>query len=181
VTTAESSGPRASTPAVLEETRSESEVVAALQVVNAEFVRGFGGSDAAWYRAHLRDDFVCTLADGRRINKSEFLRGAEEWPIADCIGCDEIDVRPLGDVALTHGVMHQRAGETIVLTRYTAVWHAESKHWRAVAAQFTPVAPTEGRSPLPDGRRSDDERCHVGWRFRLRRFAAPAQPPSREG
>jgi ketosteroid isomerase-like protein len=53
---------------------------------------------------------------------------------------DEVDVRPLGDVALVHGVTHYiRDGEP-ASTRYTDVWQRREGRWQAVAAQLTRVA-----------------------------------------
>jgi hypothetical protein len=134
------SGPRAFDAAAVEERCRESEAVAAIHLLNAEFIRGFAESDVTWYREHLRDDFVCTLVDGQRIDKDEFLRLASHAAKAGRITSDEVDVRPLGDVALAQGVMHRLVGETTVLTRYTVVWRSWGERWQAVAAQFTRVA-----------------------------------------
>ena len=53
---------------------------------------------------------------------------------------DEVDVRPLGDVALVHGVTHYVRNGEPASTRYTDVWRREAGRWRAVAAQLTAVA-----------------------------------------
>jgi hypothetical protein len=66
---------RASGPAVVGETPSELEAVTALHVSNAAFVRGLGGSGVAWYREHLCDDFVCTLATGGAAAPAGLTRG----------------------------------------------------------------------------------------------------------
>jgi hypothetical protein len=112
--------------------------VATLHQLNAECVRSLLDCNGAWYSEHLGDDFVCTLADGRRTNKHEFLRHLREQPQAETVGCDDVDVHLLDDtaVALVHGVIHVW-GKTLTLMRYTMIWQAKPERWQAVAAQFT--------------------------------------------
>ena len=118
----------------------EDEAVAELHDLNAAYIRAFVESDTAWYRKHLGDDFVCTLADGRRINKAEFLRRTEKGPGVKDVTYDEIDVRPLGDAALVHGVTSYTRDGAPASTRYTDVWQLREGCWLAVAAQLTSVA-----------------------------------------
>lgn len=113
--------------------------VAALHELNAEYIRAFAESDVTWYEENLSEDFVCTLADGRRIAKAEFLRLIEEGPGVTNVAYDQVDVRPLGEVALVHGVTHYRRDGLPASTRYTDVWRSRDDHWQAVAAQLTSV------------------------------------------
>jgi ketosteroid isomerase-like protein len=53
---------------------------------------------------------------------------------------DEVDVRPLGNVAVVHGVTHYVRDGAPASTRYTDVWQCREGRWRAVAAQLTAVA-----------------------------------------
>jgi len=85
---------------------AEADAVASLHELNAHYIRAFVESDTDWYREHLSDDFVCTLANGRRIDKEEFLQKNAAGPGVTGVSYDEIDVRPLGDTALVHGVTH---------------------------------------------------------------------------
>jgi hypothetical protein len=119
---------------------AEAEAVATLHDLNAQYIRAFVESDTGWYREHLGDDFVCTLADGRRIDKDEFLQRNAAGPGVTNVSYDEIDVRPLGDAALVHGVTHYTRSGSPGSTRYTDVWHFRDGHWVAVAAQLTSVA-----------------------------------------
>jgi ketosteroid isomerase-like protein len=127
-------------PDVVAAATREDEAVAALHDLNAQYIRAFVESDIAWYNEHLGEDFVCTLADGRRINKAEFLRRTEEGPGVKDVTYDEIDVRPLGDAGLVHGVTHYARDGVPASTRYTDVWQLREGRWLAVAAQLTPVA-----------------------------------------
>jgi hypothetical protein len=136
--------------------------IAALHLLNSEFVRACGESDLVWYGEHLGADFVCTLADGERVSRDEFLRRTELEPRAERIGCDDVDVRLLGDVALVHGVMYRLSTGAVALTRYTTVWQSRRARWHVVAAQFTKLAPTRN----PD----------VARPSRVRRLAARLVP-----
>ena len=119
---------------------AEADAVANLHSLNAHYIRAFVESDTAWYREHLSDDFVCTLADGRRIDKDEFLERNAGGPGVTRVTYDEIDVRPLGDTALVHGVTHYTRNGSRASTRYTDIWHFRDDRWQAVAAQLTRVA-----------------------------------------
>src|SRR4029453_2922462 len=49
-------------------------------------IPSFHNRGAAWESQHPDDDFICVLADGRRINKHEFLRHLREQPRAETVG-----------------------------------------------------------------------------------------------
>jgi ketosteroid isomerase-like protein len=117
----------------------EADAVATLHDLNAHYIRAFVEADTAWYSEHLSDDFVCTLADGRRIDKAEFLQRNAKKPGVTNVTYDQIDVRLLGDVALVHGVTHYLRDGSPASTRYTDVWSAREGRWQAVAAQLTSV------------------------------------------
>ena len=128
------------TEQAVEASIAETDAVAALHELNAHYIRAFVEANVDWYREHLSDDFVCTLADGRRIGKAEFLARAAEGPGVGDISYDEVDVRPLGEVALVHGVTHFLREGAPGSTRYTDVWHLRVGRWLAVAAQLTTVS-----------------------------------------
>src|SRR6266542_6139313 len=127
-------------PELLSPETRESEVVAALHELNAQYIGAFVESDVTWYRRHLSEDFVCTLADGRRIGKDEFLERNEQGPGVTGVSYDEVDVRPVGDVALVQGVTHYTRDGAPASTRYTDVWRLRDGRWQAIAAQLTAVA-----------------------------------------
>lgn len=110
-----------------------------LHELNAQYIRAFVESDVTWYEENLGEDFACTLADGRRIAKAEFLRLIEAGPGVTNVTYDQVDVRPLGEVALVHGVTHYRRDGVPASTRYTDVWRLGDGRWQAVAAQLTSV------------------------------------------
>jgi ketosteroid isomerase-like protein len=118
----------------------EAETVATLHRLNADYIRSFIECDVAWYSENLSEDFTCSLADGRRIGKEEFLEQVAAGPGVTDVTYDQVDVRPLGDVALVHGVTHCVRDREPASTRYTDVWRRREGRWLAVAAQLTSVA-----------------------------------------
>jgi ketosteroid isomerase-like protein len=119
--------------------QAEMAAVAALHRLNDEYMHAFVESDTVWYCEHLSDDFVCTLDDGRHIDKTQFLLRTAEAGVTD-VRYDEIDVRLLGDVALVQGATHGVRNGEPRSTRYTVVWRFRDGRWQAVAVQLTSVA-----------------------------------------
>jgi ketosteroid isomerase-like protein len=118
----------------------EAEAVAILHRLNEQYIRAFVEADVPWYVENLSAAFTCSLADGRRIGKEEFLHMVAAGPGVTDVTFDEIDVKPLGNVALVHGVTHfVRDGERMS-SRYTDIWQRRDGRWRAVATQLTTVA-----------------------------------------
>jgi len=58
----------------------DTSTVATLHALNAHYIRALAESNTAWYADWLSDDFVCTLADGRSIDKTEFLHRGPKAP-----------------------------------------------------------------------------------------------------
>jgi hypothetical protein len=125
--------------AVAEARAEEAQAVCELHRLNARYIRAFVEADVAWYDEHLSADFTCSLADGKRIGKAQFLDRVAAGPGVIDVTYDEVDVRPLGDVALVHGVTHYLCCGQPASTRYTDVWALRGDRWQAVAAQLTAV------------------------------------------
>lgn len=113
--------------------------VGTIHRLNAEFVQALSRFDCAWFVTHLPQEFVCTLPNGERIRKDEFIRRTHDRESPRIVGCDEVDVHPLGAVALVHGAMHTVEGGSAVITRFTAVWQLRQGNWQPLAAQLTPL------------------------------------------
>lgn len=118
-------------------TTAEAETVESLHLLNAEAVGAIERSDARWFHEHLGDDFVCTLPDGRRLDRAGFLRESAEHRLTENLTCDEVDVRPLGRLGIVHGVVH--SGRERSSTRFTHVWLVRDGRWQLVAAHLSRV------------------------------------------
>jgi ketosteroid isomerase-like protein len=117
------------------------EAVATLHRLNAERIVAWARRDLAWCRAHLAEDFVSVLADGRRVDKAGYLGLAVETSGAADGSSEEVDVHLLGKVALIRGVARYRYGDSDVSMRYTDVWVERGGGWVIVSAHFTALGP----------------------------------------
>ncbi len=118
----------------------EADALAALLDLNRLYIRAFVEADVAWYDDHLSDEFVCTLADGRRIGKPAFLKRNAEGPGATDVRAEVVDVVLMGNSALVHGTTHYTRDGSPAATSYTDVWWRRGGRWQAIAAQLTAVA-----------------------------------------
>ena len=114
---------------------------AALRRLNDDYTRAFVASDASRFRNLLSDDFRAVLADGRRIDRAEFLRQAGQPAGAMDFRVRDVEVRLYGDTALVGALAtYRHADGSIVRTRYIGVWVRGGTRWRIVSIQFTRIA-----------------------------------------
>ena len=118
---------------------AEAETVASLHRLNAEAVCALARSDTTWFRKYLIDDFVCTLADGRRLDRAGFLGQMSERSPVENFACDEVDVRPLGALGIVHGVVHSGQEGSPPSSRFTHVWLVRDGRWQLAAAHLSCV------------------------------------------
>jgi len=110
---------------------------AAILRLNQDHIRAFVTSDVALYRDLLADDFHAVLADGREIDKAEFLvqaarpAGVSEYHIED------VWVRRFGDTALLPArLAYKHSDGSAVRTFYVDVYVRRDGRWRLASAQF---------------------------------------------
>lgn len=112
-----------------------------LRQMNDDYVRAFLGCDVARFRAILADDFSGVLADGRVIDKAEFLREAAEPPDARDLRLHGVTIRVFGDSAVVAAlVTYARGSGTGVRTRYSSIYARRGGLWQIVWVQWTRVA-----------------------------------------
>lgn len=111
--------------------------LAVLTRLNDDYIASVRRSDVARFREILAADFLCTLADGRLIDRDEFLANAAAPTTAHGLEVHDVHVRVLGDTAIVHAATtfthpDGRPGRG----RYTDIWARRDGRWVAVAAQF---------------------------------------------
>jgi ketosteroid isomerase-like protein len=112
----------------------------ALRQLNADYVKAFLACDVERFRVILGDDFSGVLADGRVIDKAEFLREAARPPDAHDLRLREVSIRQFGDSAVvTALVAYGRADGTAVRTRYSTIVARRAGQWLIVWVQWTRV------------------------------------------
>jgi hypothetical protein len=112
----------------------------ALRQLNDDYVRAFLSCDVARFRVLLADDFGGVLADGRVIDKAEFLREAAQPPDAKDLRLHDVSIREFGDSAVVAAlVSYGRANGTAVRTRYSSIFARRRGQWEIVWVQWTRV------------------------------------------
>ncbi len=110
----------------------------ALRQLNDDYVRAFLACDVARFRTLIADDFVGVLADGRVIDKAEFLREATAPPDAHGLRLHDVLIREFTDTAIVGAyVTYSRADGKAVRTRYTTLYARRGGSWVVVWVQWT--------------------------------------------
>jgi hypothetical protein len=112
-----------------------------LRQLNDDYVKAFLSSDTARFKALLADDFAGVLADGRVIDKAEFLREAQVKPDALDLRLRGVVIHAYGDSAMVMAaVTYHRADGTSVRTRYTTLYVRRDASWVIAWVQWTRVS-----------------------------------------
>ncbi len=111
-----------------------------LRQLNDDYVRAFLACDVARFRTLLADDFYGVLADGRVIDKPEFLRQAATPPALRAFRIRDVAVRLFGDAAIVNDLAaFRKADGSPGLTRYVDVYARRHGQWQVVSVQITRV------------------------------------------
>jgi hypothetical protein len=114
---------------------------AAIRQLNTDYVRAFLACDVARFKTLLADDFTGVLADGRVINKADFLLLAKDNLDAHDLRLRDLVIRPYADTAIVGAlVTYDRAKGPTVRTRYSSLYVRRDGHWAIVWTQWTRVA-----------------------------------------
>lgn len=120
---------------------AEADAVGSLHQLTERSVEAFAQCDGSWFDENLSTDFVGTLGDGRRVDKVRLLTPGGKGGLVENVTCDDVDVRPFGQLGIVHGVAHCSLGDSRTATRFTQVWLVRDGRWQLATAQLTRVAP----------------------------------------
>jgi ketosteroid isomerase-like protein len=113
-----------------------------VEELNRGYVDAFLKSDAAWYREHLADDFVCIVSDGSVLDRDQFLVDAAKGPGVRSYTLHDVKVRTYGSVAVVQARgEYTRPDGTAGQSRYIDVWVLRDGKWKTVSAQITRISP----------------------------------------
>jgi ketosteroid isomerase-like protein len=111
--------------------------IATLLALNDDYIRSVQQSDVQRFREILAEDFLCSLPDGRLVDRATFLgQIAAPAPIAN-LRAHDVHVRVLGDFALVHARTTFTTDGRPGAGRYTDAWARRNGHWVAIAAHVT--------------------------------------------
>ena len=118
-------------------TRTPADDMATLAQLNQDYIDAVRTSNVQRFTEILGDDFLCTLADGSLIDRTQFLAHVAQPTTALGLQAHDVNVRLLGDTAIVHAATSftfpdGKPGRG----RYTDVWVRRNGQWVAVAAQF---------------------------------------------
>ncbi len=114
----------------------------ALKQLNEAYTKAFLASDVGFFHSLLTDDFVGVLADGRLIDRKEFLSQAALPPPVHAFEVHDPVIHVYGESAVvTAWVTYKRADETQARTRYIDLYVKVAGHWRMASVQWTRLAP----------------------------------------
>lgn len=108
-----------------------------LEDLNRHFVRSAEHSDAAWYQAHLAEDFLSSHRDGSIVDRTAFLqRISGPYPGTELQAVD-VQIRFVGELALIHAGFRYKAPDGRWGTgRYTDIYTRRQQRWLCVSAHF---------------------------------------------
>ena len=109
-----------------------------LRDLNSDYIDSVQNSDVRRFDEILADDFLCTSADGRLLDRKGFLEHTAHPVTISNLQAHDVNVRLLGDFAIVHARTtftgpDGRPGAS----RYTDVWARRNGQWLAISAQIT--------------------------------------------
>lgn len=114
---------------------------ATIRRLNTAYLDAFLTCNVARYRELLADDFRGVLADGREIDKAEFLKQSAVPPPVTHFRNKDIAVRIYGDTALVNArAVYNRPDGAETQTRYVTVYVRRQERWQVVSTQLTRIA-----------------------------------------
>jgi ketosteroid isomerase-like protein len=112
-----------------------------IRQMNDDYVRAFLACDVVRFQSLLADDFTGVLADGRVIDKAEFLREARAKPDVQGLRLHDVVIRLYGDTAVVGAlVTYRRANGSEVRTRYSSIFVHRADRWAIVWVQWIHIA-----------------------------------------
>jgi ketosteroid isomerase-like protein len=130
----------------------------ALTALNRDYIHSVQIGDVQRFEEILAEDFLCSNPDGSLVDKKQFLAQRARHVTISGLSVEDVRVRILGDVAITHArTSYTTSGGDQRNGRYTDVWSRRDGRWLAVSAHVTrqpcskPTFSSRGRLWAPYG------------------------------
>src|SRR6266700_7142283 len=109
-----------------------------LIALNRDYVDSVQQGDVRRFQEILAEDFLCSNPDGSLVDKRQFLQQTAQPVSISGLTAEDVRVRILGDVAITHArTSYTTADGGRRYGRYTDVWARRNGKWLAVSAHVT--------------------------------------------
>ena len=111
---------------------------AALQDLNASYIRSVQLSDVRWFEENLADDFLNSNPDGSLVDRAGFLAQIARPSGVSNLAAEDVRIRILGDFAIIHArTVYRKADGEAGAGRYTDVYARRAGRWLCVAAHVS--------------------------------------------
>jgi ketosteroid isomerase-like protein len=126
------------TPPAAAPVHPPAEALETLFRLNSDYIQSVIRSDVHRFSELLASDFLCSLPDGRLIDRTEFLKHTAEPYQFQELEAHDVNVRLMGDFAIVHArttFIHPDGARGA--GRYTDIWVKRDGQWRAAAAHVS--------------------------------------------
>jgi ketosteroid isomerase-like protein len=119
----------------------QADTVTELEQLNADYIHSVQHGDVRRFDQILAADFLCSLPDGRLIDRGEFLQMTAQPVTITDLAAHDVVIRLFDKVAIVHARTTYRATDGRAASgRYTDVWAHRDGRWLAVSAHVTRLA-----------------------------------------
>ena len=116
----------------------DTETMTELERLNADYINSVQRGDVTRFDQILASDFLCSLPDGRLIDRAQFLQITAQPVTIKNLQAHEVNIRVMGEMAIVHArTTYTMADGRPGTGRYTDVWARRDGHWLAVSAHVT--------------------------------------------
>jgi ketosteroid isomerase-like protein len=115
------------------------DAIAAIRLLNQEYIDAARTNDARWFSTHMADDVVVVLGSGRRLTKPEFLRMLAEEPKSyKSLTARSVTVRAFGaTLQVDADAPWELSDGASGVSRYIDTYAWIDGRWQVISAQIT--------------------------------------------
>jgi hypothetical protein len=119
----------------------DTQAIAAVRVLNQQYIAATRTNDADWFSRNLADDAVIVLDGGRRFRKPEFLALLQNDPrLYRSLTVQDVTLRAFGNmVQVDANAPWELPDGTSGVSRYIDTWVRLESRWHVVSVQVTPL------------------------------------------
>ncbi len=115
------------------------DAIAAVRLLNQQYIDAARSHDAQWFRAHMAEDVLVVLGAGRRLRKPEFLSMVMNEPKGfKSLTVRDVTLRAFGPtVQVDADAPWELAGGDKGVSRYIDTYAWLDCRWQVISAQIT--------------------------------------------
>jgi hypothetical protein len=120
---------------------SAAEAIAAVRILNQQYIAAARTNDAEWFRRQVADDAVIVLGGGQRLRKPDFLALLTDAPkLYRSLAVRDVTMRAFGPIVQVDAdAPWELADGSAGVSRYIDTWMWLEGRWQVISAQVTPL------------------------------------------